>query len=301
MTRSDADSWDLASSVGATATMVAAARALASREPEPLINDPYAADLVRAVGVDFFTRLVNGEIPLTTLEGDGPRLMANVIAVRTRFFDDFFVDAGAAGIKQAVILASGLDSRPYRLPWAAGTTVFEIDQPQVIEFKSTTLAGIGADPAADRRTVGIDLRADWPTALQDAGFDTTAPTAWLAEGLLIYLPPEAQDRLFDNITALSAPGSTIATEFVPGIIDFDAERVREMSGSFREHGVDIDMASLVYAGERNHVVDYLSSIGWQAEGVTRTELFSRLGIDAPAPENDDPLGEIVFISGRLTG
>jgi O-methyltransferase involved in polyketide biosynthesis len=123
----------------------------------------------------------------------------------------------------------------------------------------------------------------------------------LAEGLLIYLPPEAQDRLFDDITALSAPGSTIATEFVPGIVDFDADRVREMSSSFRDHGVDVDMASLVYAGERNHVLDYLRSKGWNVEGVTRTELFERNDIEVPAPEHDDPLGEIIFISGGLAG
>jgi len=149
--------------------------------------------------------------------------------------------------------------------------------------------------------VGIDLRDDWPAALRAAGLDTTTPTAWLAEGLLIYLPPEAQDRLFDSITALSAPGSAVATEFVPGIIDFDADRVREMSGSFREHGFDIDIASLVYAGERNHVVHYLGTKGWDVEGVTRTELFQRNGIEALAPEHDDPLGEIIFISGRLAG
>jgi methyltransferase (TIGR00027 family) len=219
--------------------------------------------------------------------------------VRTKYFDDYFVEATDGGVRQVVILASGLDSRAYRLPWPAGTLVYEIAQPRVIEFKSSTLAAVGAEPTAARRTIPIDLRADWPAALKAAGFDTTAPTAWLAEGLLIYLPPDAQDRLFDNIAALSAPGSTIATEFVPGIVDFDADRVREMSGSFREHGIDIDMASLVYAGERNHVVDYLSSIGWQTEGVTRTELFERNGIEPPAPENDDPLGEIVFISARL--
>jgi len=159
-----------------------------------------------------------------------------------------------------------LDARAYRLPWPAGTVVYELDQPQVIEFKTTTLAGIGAEPTAIRRTVPIDLRQDWPTALKEAGLDTTAPTAWLAEGLLIYLPPEAQDRLFDDITALSVPGSTIATEFAPGIIDFDPDRMSEMAGVFSEHGVDVDMASLVYAGERNHGVDYLRSRGWDVEG-----------------------------------
>jgi methyltransferase (TIGR00027 family) len=230
--------------------------------------------------------------------------MTDGMAVRTKYFDDYFVQnmgRTGAGVRQAVILASGLDSRAYRLPWPDGTVVYELDQPQVIEFKTTTLAGIGAEATATRRTVPIDLRADWPAALRAAGLDTTAPTAWLAEGLLIYLPPEAQDRLFDNITGLSVPGSTIATEFVPGIIDFDADRVRELSGSFREHGIDIDMASLVYAGERNHVVDYLGTKGWDVEGVTRTELFERHGIEVPAPEHDDPLGEIIFISGRLAG
>lgn len=302
MGRTHDDNWDLASSVGATATMVAAGRAMATRDPLGLINDPFAEPLVRAVGVEFFTKMMHGELDIDAIENVSPvriQAMIDGMTVRTKYFDDYFIDAVGAGVRQVVILASGLDARAYRLPWPDGTVVYEIDQPQVIEFKTATLAGIGAEPAADRRTVGIDLRADWPAALKDAGFDTAAPTAWLAEGLLIYLPPEAQDRLFDNITALSAPGSTIATEFVPGIVDFDAERVREMSGSFREHGVDIDMASLVYTGERNHVVDYLSGTGWQAQGVTRTELFQRLGFEVPAPENDDPLGEIVFISGTL--
>ncbi|MEZ0349600.1 class I SAM-dependent methyltransferase [Mycobacterium sp. pR1184] len=304
MPRAHDDNWDLASSVGATATMVATGRAMATKDPRGLINDPFAEPLVRAVGVDFFTKMMDGELDLSAIENATPirmRAMVDGMAVRTKYFDDYFVNATAAGVRQVVILASGLDSRAYRLPWPAETVVYEIDQPQVIDFKTTTLADIGAQPTAIRRTIPIDLRQDWPAALRAAGFDTTAPTAWLAEGLLIYLPPEAQDLLFDNITALSVPGSTIATEFVPGIVDFDADRVREMSGSFREHGVDIDMASLVYAGQRNHVVDYLGTKGWTVEGVTRTELFGQNGLEVPPPENDDPLGEIIFISGRLDG
>jgi methyltransferase (TIGR00027 family) len=304
MSRAHDDEWDLASSVGATATMVAAGRAMATKDPRGLIHDPFAEPLVRAVGVDFFTKMMDGDLDLEAIENSSlvrVRAMIDGMAVRTKYFDDYFLNATGGGIRQVVILASGLDSRAYRLPWPPDTVVYEIDQPRVIEFKTATLAGIGAEPTATRRTVPIDLRADWPTALKAAGFDTAAPTAWLAEGLLIYLPPEAQDRLFDNITALSAPGSTIATEFVPGIVDFDADKVREMSGSFREHGVDIDMASLVYAGERNHVVDYLRSKRWDVEGATRTELFRQQNIEVPAPENDDPLGEIIFISGGLTG
>ena len=289
MSRTDTDSWDLASSVGATATMVAAARALASREPDSLIDDPYAADLVRAVGVDFFTRLVDGEIPLSTLEGDGPRFMANVIAVRTRFFDDFFVHAGGAGIRQAVILAAGLDSRPYRLPWAAGTTVFEVDQPKVIEFKTTTMDAIGATPTADRRTVSIDLREDWPAALRRSGFDDSQPTAWSAEGLLVYLPPEAQDRLFDNITALSAPGGQLATEYHPDAGASIGERAAAMRAEWQQHGFDVNLADLFYRGERSHVVDYLTGHGWHVAARPRPDMFREYGREFPETDELAPL------------
>jgi methyltransferase (TIGR00027 family) len=298
--RTHNDTWDLASSVGATATMIAAGRAMATNHG--LIDDPFAEQLVRAVGLDFFVKVIDGEIDFSAVEKASPARMRAVIdgiAVRTRYFDDYLAQAMDAGVRQAVILASGLDSRAYRLPWPTGTVVYEIDQPQVIDFKTATLAGIGANPSATRRTVSVDLRSDWPAALRAAGLDTTAPTAWLAEGLLIYLPPEAQDRLFDDITALSVPGSTVATEYVPGIKDFDADRARELSRPLREQGVDIDMPSLVYAGERNHVVDYLAAEGWDMSTVSRTELFVRNGFDVPAAEDDDPLGEIIYVSGTL--
>jgi methyltransferase (TIGR00027 family) len=283
--RTDSDSWDVASSVGTTATMVAAARALASREDDPLFDDPFAAPLVRAVGIEFFTRLVDGDIELPDADdGAGARFMAGVIAVRTRFFDDFFIDAGAAGIRQAVILASGLDSRPYRLPWPDGTTLFEIDQPQVIEFKTTTMAAIGATSSADRRTVGIDLREDWPAALRHSGFDDTQPTAWSAEGLLVYLPPEAQDRLFDNITTLSAPGSQLATEYHPDAGASIGERTQAISRQLGEQGFDVNLSDLFYAGERSHVVDYLNGHGWQVSARPRPEVFAGYGREFPDTE-----------------
>jgi methyltransferase (TIGR00027 family) len=298
VSRADADSWDLASSVGATATMVAAARALASREPEPLIDDPFAADLVRAVGVDFFTRLVDGEIPLSAMGSDGPLVMVDVMAVRTRFFDDFFVDAGKAGIRQAVILASGLDARPYRLPWPQGSAVYEIDQPKVIEFKTTTMESLGATPTAQRRAVAVDLRDDWPAALRRSGFDETQPTAWSAEGLLAYLPPDAQDRLFDNITALSAPGSQLATEYHPDGGAAMSERAKTMGNPWREHGFDVDLTQLFYRGKRNPVVDYLAGQGWQVSASTRPEVFARYGREFPATEDVAPLSTSMAVVAK---
>jgi methyltransferase (TIGR00027 family) len=304
MARTHDDSWDLGSSVGATATMIAAGRAMASKTERPLINDPFAEPLVRAVGLDFFVKMIDGSVDFSTIENASPARMQAIIdgvAVRTKYFDDYLLAAVDAGVRQVVILASGLDSRAYRVQWPADTVVYEIDQPQVIEFKTTTLASLGAQPTATRRTIPIDLRSDWPAALQAAGLDAAWPTAWLAEGLLIYLPSEAQDRLFDNITALSAPGSTIATEYVPGLkdLDLDADRVREMSAQFREQGVDIDMPSLVYAGERSHVIDYLRAKAWDIVATPRAELFNRNGFELPAPEDDEPLGEIIYVSGTL--
>src|SRR5271170_6394585 len=157
--RFEGDTWDLASSVGATATMVAAARAVASNDANPIINDPFAAPLVRAVGLDFFRRVVDDELPETADGGERDlQLETDSIAVRTRFFDDFFLNAARDGVLQSVILAAGLDARAYRLSWPSGTVVYEVDQPQVIEFKTQALADLGAAPTAERRVVAIDLR-----------------------------------------------------------------------------------------------------------------------------------------------
>lgn len=302
MTRTDDDSWDLASSVGATATMVAAGRAVASRDPRGLINDPFAAALVRAVGVDVFSRIADGDLDMADLDSESaPRMQSHIdeMAVRTKFFDDYFETAAAGGIRQAVILASGLDARAYRLAWPPGTVVYEIDQPDVIEFKTRTLDGLCAEPTAERRTVAIDLRNDWPAALQAAGLNPAEPTAWCAEGLLIYLPPDAQDRLFDDIHRLSAPGSAVATEYVPALRDFDPDKARAAAAVFRQHGLDLDMTSLIYPGERHHPGEYLAAKGWRMDGVARSELFARYGLPVPEPDPDNPLGEIIYVSGDV--
>ncbi|MDH6244764.1 class I SAM-dependent methyltransferase [Mycobacterium sp. OTB74] len=285
MPRTDNDTWDLASSVGATATAVAAARALATHAQDPIIDDPFAAPLVRAVGVEFFTSLVDGTADFEKLDGDdgvGISQFANGMAARTRFFDDFFHDATHAGIRQAVILASGLDSRAYRLSWPAGTVVYEIDQPEVIAFKTKTLSELGAGPTTTRRTVAIDLREDWPSALKAAGFDPTQPTAWIAEGLFGYLPPDAQDRLLDQVSELSAPGSRIGAEGVASAqaLDVDAarERMKAVSDRWQASGFDLDFTDLVFLGDRADVTTYLQGHGWGTTAVSSNDLLVRNGL-----------------------
>ena len=212
MARTENDTWDLASSVGATATAVACQRAMASQGPDPLLDDPWADPLVRAEASTLSSSYRHRDRASTTDPVLSRRTVNEQITVRTRFFDDFFLQATGSGIGQAVILASGLDTRAYRLPWPAGTVVYEIDQPEVIEFKTRDAGrpGCRAQRAAPHRR---DRSARRLALGSDHGrFRHRASTAWSAEGLLVYLPPDAQDRLFDNIAALSAPGSRIATE-----------------------------------------------------------------------------------------
>lgn len=308
MPRTDNDTWDLATSVGATATMVAAARAIATNADNPLIEDRFAEPLVRAVGVDFFTRWVSGDLAAADVDDheSGWKLehMPAAMAARTRFFDSFFQAATQAGIRQAVILASGLDARAYRLAWPADMTVFEIDQPQVIEFKAATLAELGAAPQAELRTVPVDLRSDWPKALADAGFDKSRPAAWIAEGLFGYLPPEAQDRLLDNITALSAEGSRLACEAIPDMSEVDTEKAQEMmrraTAKWREHGFDLEFGDLGYQGERSDVAAYLDNLGWRSVGVQMTELLADFGLDSIPQTNDSvSVADTVYFSSVL--
>jgi methyltransferase (TIGR00027 family) len=308
MARFDGDTWDLSSSVGATATGVAVGRALGSRGPNALINDPFAEPLVRAVGVDFFTRIATGELDPEQVDDNGDfgmKRMGDMMGVRTRFFDDFFMAAANEGIRQAVILASGLDARAYRLSWPTGTTVFEIDQSQVIEFKTATLAELGATPTAERRAVPVDLRDDWPAALRAAGLDPTQPTAWSAEGLMPFLPPNAQDRLLDNITELSPAGSQLATENLKGVSDGVqkmADRMRAVTDQWREHGFDVEMTDLWYAGDRNDVIEYLSTHGWATAATSVPDLAAAYGLSLPSAANDDEetLTSLHYVTAKRT-
>ncbi|OBI10555.1 SAM-dependent methyltransferase [Mycobacterium sp. E2462] len=297
MARTESDRWDLATSVGATATMVAAQRALAS--DAGLIDDPYAAPLVRAVGIDVYVRLVNGEIAAGGNADFDPRRMAEGMACRTRFYDQFFTDATGSGIRQVVILASGLDARAYRLPWPGGTVVYEVDMPQVIEFKTLTLGDLGARPTAERRTVAVDLRDDWATALRAAGFDAGAPSAWSAEGLLVYLPDDAQDALFDHITGLSAPGSRLAFEFVPDTAVFADPRWRAHHERMSGLGFEIDFNDLVYHGERSHIVEHLGRRGWRTSSNTVAELHAANGFVYPDDDVAAAFADITYSSAVL--
>lgn len=262
--------------------MVAAARALEAAKPEPLAVDPYAEVFARAVG-GAWAAVLDGqapEHPLATKEFGEPFI--NFQGSHTRYFDAYFAAAAAAGVRQIVGLAAGLDSRAYRLDWPAGTTVYELDQPQVLEFKREVLARNDAQPKADRREIAIDLRDDWQGALVADGFDPTQPSAWIAEGLLIYLPANAQEQLFLGIDALSAPGSWVSVEegapmpaevFAAKCAGIDGA---EMAGRF---------FNLIYNEQIAPADRWFGERGWRA---TVTPLINYLrDVGRPVPTNPD--------------
>jgi methyltransferase (TIGR00027 family) len=309
--RTHDDSWDIKTSVGTTAVMVAAARAVETEQPDALIRDPYAKVLVTNSGAGvLWEAMLNPEVAAKVEALDSESAahlhhMRGYQAVRTNFFDAFFKDAVADGIRQVVILASGLDSRAYRLDWPAGTTVYEIDQPQVLAYKSTTLAENGVAPSADRREVAIDLRQDWPAALRGAGFDPAARTAWLAEGLLMYLPAEAQDRLFTQIGELSPAGSRVSAETAPAHADERRQQMRERFRKVADEiglGETIDVGELMYRDDhRANVADWLDNHGWRARAQRSTDEMRRLGRwieNVPLADDKDAFSDFV-IAERL--
>ncbi|MGH3557007.1 MAG: class I SAM-dependent methyltransferase [Mycobacterium sp.] len=289
--RTDNDSWDITTSVGSTALFVATARALEAQKPDPLAVDPFAEVFCRAVG-GASADVLDGKIPEHQLKtSDFGQHFVNFQGARTRYFDDYFRRAADAGVRQVVILAAGLDSRAYRLRWPDETTIFELDRPQVLDFKRAVLAGQGAEPNAERHEVAVDLRDDWPQALQDSGFDATAPSAWIAEGLLIYLPATAQQELFTGIDALAAPGSHVAVEDgAPMPPDAFTAAVEEEAAAAAQ-GDQRLFFRLVYNEQHAPAEQWFGEHGWTAVATPLADYLR--AVDRPVPEPDIEAGPMV--------
>jgi methyltransferase (TIGR00027 family) len=310
MPRTDDDSWEITQSVGATALGVAAARAAETESENPLIKDPFARVFLDAAGEGMWSIYANPTLlaKAADIEPDvrsRARVMVDFMATRTAFFDEYFLNAADAGVRQVVILASGLDARAWRLPWPDGTVVYELDQPKVLDFKAATLRQHGAHPTAKLVNVPIDLRQDWPKALQEAGFDPLLPSAWSAEGLVRYLPAQAQDLLFERIDSLSAPGSWVASN-VPGEGFTDPDLVRRQREEMQRmravaaklvDGDITDYEDLWYPEERTPVADWLGEHGWDASAATFPELMARYHRSIPEGA-EDLMPPTVFVSAQ---
>lgn len=280
--RTDNDTWDITTSVGSTALFVAAARALEANKSEPLVVDPYADLFCRAVGGEW-AELLDGTAPDHKLVSEFGDHFVNFQAARTKFFDTYFYAAADAGIRQIVIPAAGLDSRAYRLAWPTATVVFELDQPEVLEFKRQALARHGDAPTAELRSIAVDLRDDWPHALLEQGFDSSAPSAWLAEGLLVYLPADAQRQLFTGIDTLAASGSRVAVEEASPMGESDLQTARTDE---RAAGNEGKFFSLIYNEQHAPAVEWFADHGWHGEAVRLTDYFGEIGRPVPGPGSE---------------
>lgn len=284
--RSEGDTWDITTSVGSTALFVATARALEAQKPQPLAVDPYAEIFCRAVGGSA-ADVLDGTDPDHALKSaDFGAHFVNFQAARTRYFDEYFRQAADAGVRQVVILAAGLDSRAYRLDWPAGTTIFELDRPQVLEFKREVLTAHGDRPRAERREIAVDLRDDWPQALRNSGFDPAEPSAWIAEGLLIYLPAAAQEQLFTGIHSLAAPGSHVAVEDGAPLPDDVFEASLEEERAAVAQGEKRLFYQLVYNEQHAPAAEWFDQHGWNAVGTPLADYLRQVGRPVPGPETE---------------
>lgn len=282
--RTEDDSWDITTSVGSTALFVATARALEARKPDPLAVDPYAEVFCRAAGADW-AGVLDGSCPdHELLSSDFGRHFVDFQAARTRYFDEYFHRATDTGVRQVVILAAGLDSRAYRLSWPSQTTIYELDQPQVLAFKRYVLTQRGVQPKAERREVAVDLREDWPAALQGSGFDPSAPSAWIAEGLLIYLQATAQEQLFSGIDALACAGSHLGVEDgapMPPEEFAAAVEAERTAGDARRV-----FHQLIYNEQCAPAAQWFGDRGWAALATPLADYLREHGRPVPGPDSE---------------
>jgi len=257
--------------VARTSLGVARVRSLESRRPDRLFDDPFAQAFVDAAP---------GQAPdVSGVDDDAARLIrwvAFFTVIRTRFYDDYLHAAVTdTPARQVVLVAAGLDTRAYRLDWPPGVRLFELDLPPVLAFKQQVLDARGAVPRCERTPVGADLTQDWPAALVAAGFRTDRPTAWLVEGLLIYLDAAQAALLLERAGSLSAPGSRLSCEL-------QVPRDSRLSDAPRpERPAVPGYTDLWKGGLGARLPAHLEATGWQVRVSDRAEVAAGYGRPGP--------------------
>ncbi|MEU6083453.1 SAM-dependent methyltransferase [Streptomyces sp. NPDC047108] len=282
------------SAVGSTALGVAAARALESGRPDRLFDDQVAVQCTVAAG--------SGLAAWTGAQGELVRMATgDYFALRTRYFDTCLLQAVEAGCRQVVVLAAGLDARAFRLNWPAEVRLFELDRPDVFSFKHRIVDGRVPMPGCERTAVVGDLRDDWPSALRSHGFDASVPTAWLMEGIIVYLTEREGDDVLARIDELSAPSSRLALEY-GSLAMFDSEGTRAALSGTAESDTMHMLASLWRNERTADPLTWLAAHGWSADGHSIADLAHECGRPVPPAFDPDVAGtaRIDLISGIRT-
>lgn len=284
------EDWDVATGVGITALAVAVGRAIETIRPNGLVRDRFAEAFIKAAGAIVpLPHIIDGPTERVTHVEQLWDTLAIGLGLRSKFFDDYYIDSWRADVGQAVLVGAGLDSRAFRLAWPKGCTLFEIDQPSVIEFKERVLGGLKAQPRCVRHVVGSDLCRNWTEELEYAGFDATRSTTWLVEGVFPYLSKNDERQLLDSIHRLSAPGSRIGATYFPRSQFDKSESGRELN----EFGFDLSL--LLNREAREDMDRYLAAKGWDVEVSRSSDLADRYQRELypHAPRRLDVIGRCV--------
>lgn len=247
------------SGVGQTAIFVARMRQQETQRPDALFRDPFAQAMLEALVGDPVLEEVAEVIRQTPSSARG---FPEYFAVRTRFFDDALLAAMRNGIRQVVTLGAGMDGRTVRLDCPPGTRWFELDMPDMIAAKDALITGSQLSLTCERYGVGTDLTRDWMTALRRVQFDVRQPTAWLVEGLLMYLTERAGDALLADLTALSAPGSRLMLE------QLQAMMLGDQGKPIRDR---IESQGTAWRSARDDVQPWLARHDWNAQVYASTD------------------------------
>lgn len=265
------------SSVGFTALMVTAGRAVETHRENGLVDDRWSEQFVDTAGtVPRLPSRPEQSWPLSgesTLNGDVKQLWQRLSAyqgLRSHYFDAELIRDTGQGIDQVVLLAAGLDTRAFRLPWASGVRVYEVDQPAVLGFKDEVLRAHGVRPQCVRCRVDADLREDWGSSLQTAGFTPGRRSVWLLEGLLAFLPAQAEADLFAAIDRLAPAGSSVVVEhFAPAFEALAPTHPGLSTALTAPFGVDF--AKLPSNEPRTDPARRLAHTGWTVTSTSATQ------------------------------
>jgi N-methyltransferase len=244
--------------LGSTALSVAACRATESNRIDAWFHDELALHV-----------LATAATPPALSSG-----LVRWVAVRTRFLDELLDEAVGDGVRQIVIVGAGLDARAYRLALPRDLTVFEIDHAEVISFKQQLLDELELISTCRRWVVVADLVTDdWLQRLTDVGWSPTQPTAWVAEGLLVYLNHEERTQLVTQLAAASGIGSVL--------------------GATLSTRTDSLAHPLWHPAAAADPFDWLADCGWRATIQTMAEASAAFGRPIPPPFDTSTKGRLV--------
>jgi len=189
-----------------TARWVAFYRAMETERPDAIFRDPYARRLAGERGESIVHAMPKG------------RQMAWPMIVRTAVMDEIILRVVRHEEVDCVLnLAAGLDARPWRLPLPAGLRWVDVDQPELIDLKESTLAGESLHCRYDTVRLDLSVRPDRQALLRRVGSDSRR-TLVITEGLLVYLEPEQVAELAGDLHAEPALRFWLMDLASPGLL-----------------------------------------------------------------------------------